>query len=120
MKLSKSIEDYLEEMYVLEMQGLEIKLVNISKALNVSKPAVTKAMRELMKQGFVTKEPYKDPCLTEMGRKIAKNVYHRHIVIHNFLEETLKLPHDIAEKDCCLIEHVISEETLEAIEKFKK
>lgn len=120
MKLTQSIEDYLEAIYILEISDQKIKSVEISKMLHVSKPAVTKAMKELFNAGYILKTPYSDLKLTEKGRKIGKSVYHRHLVLHEFLENKLGLPHEIAEKDCCMIEHVISPETLKAIEELNK
>ena len=119
MKLTQSFEDYLEAIYVLETSGQKEKSVNVAKMLNVSKPAVTKAMNELLKDGLIEKSPYSELKLTEKGREIAKQVYHRHTVLRDFLT-SLGVSREIAEKDCCMIEHVISPQTLEAIEKFKK
>ena len=116
MKLSQSFEDYLEAIYVLEISDQKIKSVTISKMLNVSKPAVTKAMNELFDANYVEKTPYSQIKLTKSGRQIAKNVYHRHTVIRDFLINKLGVSKDIAEKDCCMIEHVISPETLRAME----
>lgn len=118
MKLTQSIEDYLEAIYILEHSKQQAKSVTIANMLHVSKPAVTKAMNELMSLGYIIKKPYSDIFLTEKGRKIGKNIYHRHTVLHKFLEDKLGLSHEIAERDCCMIEHVISKETLEAIERL--
>ena len=116
MKLSQSFEDYLESIYILETSGQKIKSVTIAKMLNVSKPAVTKAMNELFANNYVEKTPYSQIKLTKNGRTIAKNVYHRHTVIRDYLINELGVNKDIAEKDCCMIEHVISPETLKAME----
>ena len=118
MKLSQSFEDYLETIYILETQDQKIKSVTIAKMLNVSKPAVTKAMRELFGAKYIQKTPYSAIKLTTSGREIAKNVYHRHTVIRDFLINNLKIDLEIAEKDCCMIEHVISPETLRAMENL--
>ena len=119
MRLSQSFEDYLEAIYVLEISKQKIKSVSISKMLEVSKPAVTKAMNELFDAKYVEKTPYSQIKLTKSGREIAKNVYHRHTVIRDFLIN-LGVNKDIAEKDCCMIEHVISPETLKAMENLNK
>ncbi|MBQ0009016.1 MAG: metal-dependent transcriptional regulator [Firmicutes bacterium] len=116
MKLSQSFEDYLEAIYVLEISDQKIKSVTISRMLDVSKPAVTKAMNELFDANYIEKTPYSQIKLTKSGRQIAKNVYHRHTVIRNFLINKLGVSQEIAEKDCCMIEHVISPETLRAME----
>lgn len=120
MKLSQSFEDYLEAIYILELSKKKIKSVEIANMLKVSKPAVTKAMAELFENGYIEKHPYSDLKLTKLGRVKAKDVYHRHTVIRNFLENELGVSQDIAEKDCCMIEHVISKETLIAMENCIK
>ena len=120
MKLSQSFEDYLEAIYILETTGQKIKSVSIAKMLNVSKPAVTKAMNELFSSDYIFKTPYSQIELTKSGRQIAKNVYHRHTVIRDYLIKQLGVSHEIAEKDCCMIEHVISYETLAAMENINK
>jgi len=119
MKLSQSVEDYLESIYILEITNEKIKSVTISKMLDVSKPAVTKAMNELFDAKYIEKTPYSAIKLTKSGRQIAKNVYHRHRVIREFLINKLGVNEEIAEKDCCMIEHVISPETLKAMENMK-
>lgn len=118
-QLSQSIEDYLEAIYILEIENQKPKSVEIARRLGVSKPAVNKAMNELLKLKYIEKEPYGDITLTESGRKIAKGVYHIHTTIRDFLVQ-IGVSYKTADVDCCLIEHVISEETLSAIEKSLK
>ena len=120
MKLSQSFEDYLEAIYVLETTGQKVRSVSIAKMLNVSKPAVTKAMKELFSAKYVEKSPYSAIKLTTSGREIGMNVYYRHTTIRDFLINKLGIKREIAEKDCCMIEHVISPETLKAMESFNK
>ena len=55
--------------------------------------------------------------LTETGREIAEMIYERHEFISSCLEK-LGVPADIAVEDACKIEHVISDETFEAIKRF--
>lgn len=117
--LTESIEDYIESIYILEVRGEKVKSVTISKMLNVSKPAVSKAMNELLSLGYIEKKPYGEISLTDEGRKEAKRVYSSHTAIYDFLV-SLGVSHENAEKDCCKIEHAISKETLEAFKKFTK
>ena len=53
--------------------------------------------------------------LTELGLEKAQSVLERHLVITAFLEKNLGIPHEIAAKDACRIEHIISPETFESI-----
>jgi DtxR family transcriptional regulator, Mn-dependent transcriptional regulator len=114
--LSKSIEDYLEAIFIIESKGQKIHSVEIAELLNISKPAVTKAMNELISLGYIQKKPYEDVTLTDSGRKIAKEIYHKHTTIKKFLI-SLGVSEETAEHDCCLIEHVVSKETFNKIEQ---
>jgi len=58
--------------------------------------------------------------LTSKGEKIAKNVYHKHRIIKEFLCRILELPEDIAEEDACYIEHGVHEETIRKMEELVK
>lgn len=118
-KLSRSLEDYLEAIFVLEMKGGRIHSNAIAKHLNVSKPAVTRALKRLANLGYITKTTYSDATFTTKGRALAKSVYHRHMTIKKFLI-SIGINEKIAEIDCCKIEHVISDETLRAISKLVK
>jgi len=113
-KRTKAIEDYLEAILIFEKNEKEVKSIEIAKFLGVSKPAVAKAMKELLSLGYIIKEKYADISLTSEGKKIAKNTYKKHKLIKKFLL-SLGVSEDIAEHDCCLIEHVISKETLSKI-----
>ena len=55
-------------------------------------------------------------CLTEKGLEIAERVFYRHEILTKYLIK-IGVDSDVAEKDACTIEHVISQDTFEAIEK---
>ena len=114
--LSKSIEDYIETIYIIEQEKNEIKSVDVANKLGVSKPAVNKAMNELNNLNLIQKTNYSNIELTDQGRNLAKKIYEKHILIYNFLLK-LGVSEENANIDCCKIEHVISEETAECIKK---
>ncbi len=118
-QLSSSIEDYIEAIYIIESTGESARSVDIANRLGVSKPAVNKAMNELLKLGYIEKERYGSITLTEKGKKIGKKVYGIHVTIRDFLIQ-IGVSEKTADIDCCLIEHVISEETLNAIKNSLK
>lgn len=117
LNLTKSNEDYLEAILVLEQKYGKVLSIEISKMLNVSKPGVNRAMNVLKESGLIDKSNYSEIILTEKGRKIANQVYDKHKTIKSFLLD-LGVSEDIAEKDCCLIEHVISEETYHKMKEY--
>src|SRR5574344_854366 len=116
-KRTKAIEDYLEAILILEDKSKEVKSIEIANFLAVSKPAVAKAMKELLQLGYITKVNYGEVTLTPEGKKIAKNTYEKHKLLKKFLID-LGVNEETAEHDCCLIEHVISKETINKIKEF--
>lgn len=117
MKLTKSIEDYLEAVIITQEKYGKSKSIYISEFLNISKPAVTKAMNYLKENEYVTKESHTNIELTEKGKNIAEKIYEKHLKVKEFLIK-LGVPQNIAEVDCCKIEHCISEETFNAIKNY--
>lgn len=115
---SQSSEDYLESIYILLQQNGIVHRIDVSKRLSVSGAAVNKAVHLLLKKGLVYEEG-KHLFLTQQGKKEAENIYHRHCVLRDFFR-LLGVSDEIADKDACTIEHQISEETFQAIEKKGK
>lgn len=114
--LTDSNEDYLEAIYILKLKYGKVRSVDIAKHLNVSKPGVNKAMNVLKENNLIDKDHYGDVYLTAKGEDIAKKIYEKHTTIKDFLLK-LGIEEEIADVDCCKIEHVISEDTFKAIKK---
>ena len=118
-KTSKAIEDYLEAFYILYKNKEPLESARVSRLLNVSRPAVNKATHELLRLGFINKTPYSEIEFTPAGKRIAKRVYHRHTTLKKYLL-SLGVSEKNADRDFCLIEHVLSEETFKKIEALIK
>ena len=116
-KRTKAIEDYLEAILILENNREPIQSIKIANFLKVSKPAVARAMKELLELHYIQKVSYGEVSLTPNGRTIATKTYNKHKLLKKFLL-TLGVSDKVAEHDCCLIEHVISKETVKQIEKY--
>ena len=85
MKIGESKEDYLEAAYVLKRQKGYVRNSMLSDYLNYSKASVSVAVRGLLADGYVIKDRYGSIELTEEGRKIAKKIYARHVLLEEFL-----------------------------------
>ncbi len=118
MNFNKSMEMYLETIYILEDKHGHAHVVDIADELGITKPSVTKAMDKLKRKGLIHKESYGHITLTEKGEEFAKKVYYKHCIIAEFLEKTLGLSSGEASKNACRMEHVITDEMLEAIENY--
>jgi DtxR family Mn-dependent transcriptional regulator len=78
----------------------------------VSKPSVLTALKILEEQGLLEHERYRSVTLTERGKEVAGDIRSRHDFLTSFLRDVLGVSPDIAERDACKMEHILSEETL--------
>lgn len=115
--MTQSLEDYLEAVYKQITDGNQAQVVDIARMLSVKMPSVVRALRELKKMGLVTQEPYSCIELTEKGRRVAHQVLSRHKLISAFLMK-LGVSRRIADKDACLMEHILSAETIDRIRTY--
>ncbi|MGN0852073.1 MAG: metal-dependent transcriptional regulator [Kiritimatiellia bacterium] len=118
-QMTKSLEDYLEEIHVLIRETGTARVRDVADALHVKMPSVVKAISELKKLALVTQEPYGDIELTVKGRRVASSVLGRHTLLRRFLEKLGVTP-EIADKDACLMEHILSAQTMDRIRDFLK
>ena len=115
--MTKSLEDYLEEIHVLIRDTGAARVRDVAGGLNVKMPSVVKAIAELKKLGLASQEPYGNIELTEKGARVASLVLGRHVVLKAFLLK-LGVSEGTAEKDACLMEHILSAETMERVQEF--
>lgn len=118
MKTTESKEMYLEVILQLERRNGEVRSVDIAGELGYSKPSVSRAMGVLKNSGYIEHEAYGSIKLTQKGRQKAVQMISRHETITDFLRTTLKIDAKTAEEDACRIEHIISQETADAIKQF--
>lgn len=116
--LSDSLEDYLEAIYIINIDRIVVRVKELAQFLSVKTPSVVDAISKLEKKGLVSHEKYGYLSLSAEGSKIAKGIYKKHEYIYKFLNEVLNVDEESAEKDACGIEHHISKSTLEKIIKF--
>jgi Mn-dependent transcriptional regulator len=118
--VTASLEDYLEAIYFLYQKKSEVRITDVARELDISKPSVNRAINTLKKQGLVEHEYYGDLKLTEKGLKIAYDVAERHKILKAFLTEKLGVNDETAEREACLIEHNISDDTMDRLRLFMK
>lgn len=118
MKLTESIEMYLATIMLLVEEHESAKVVEIADILGVTKPSVSKAMSQLLEDGYIDKELYGHITLTEKGRQAAEKVVKKRRMIISYLQHSLGLSKEEASKNACRMEHVISDEMLEGIRTY--
>ncbi|HUT82921.1 MAG TPA: iron dependent repressor, metal binding and dimerization domain protein [Candidatus Bathyarchaeia archaeon] len=115
--ITSTIEDYLERVLFLSEKKGFAKVTEIANDLNISKASVTEMISKLKNQGFVDFEKYGTITLTNEGKKIASKIKDRHILLESFLKLIGVCP-ETASKDCCVMEHDLSKETITSLKNF--
>lgn len=111
----ESGEDYLETILRLQKQMDQVRSIDVARALDYSKPSVSRAMKILAEKGLIYMDGKKYIHMTDLGLAKAENVARRHRIIRSALIEIFGVNPDIAEEDACRIEHIVSDETIEKI-----
>ncbi len=113
--LTPSLEDYLEAILIISKEKKIARVKDIAEHLKVRTASVVGALKILEKKGYVSHERYGYVELTEEGKKIASEVYRRHLILKEFFIEVLDLPEKEAEENACAIEHHL---TSDAVDRF--
>ncbi|MCB2311242.1 metal-dependent transcriptional regulator [Clostridium tagluense] len=116
--LTFTMENYLEAIYNLSTEGKGARVSDIAEILNVTKASTNSAMSTLSEKGLIINEKYKEVFLTPTGLKLAEFTSQKHEVIQRLFVEVLKIDDRIADKDACAIEHVISSDSIYAMQQF--
>lgn len=117
MKIKESAENYIETIYVLKRRRGEVRSIDIANELSFSKPSVSIAMKNLRENGYAEVDSQGYISLTAAGEEIALRMYERHTVLTEFFT-SLGVSEEVAAEDACRIEHIISQETFDAIKRY--
>ena len=114
MALQESGEMYLETILILSRKNGFVRSIDISEYMGYSKPSVSRAVGLLKKDNFITVEKEGHILLTEKGLALAEKILKRHNILTDMLVR-LGVSPETASKEACRVEHVISDETFQAI-----
>ena len=117
MQLMESSEMYLETIYILSKEKSVVRSIDVAEYMNYSKPSVCRAVGLLKNGGYLIMEKDGSLTLTDMGNQAANKIFERHTILSKLLVH-IGVSQDIATKEACKIEHVISKESFDAIKKF--
>lgn len=122
MKIQQSAENYLETILMLSQKNGSVRSIDIANELGFSKPSVSIAMKNLRENGYIDVMGDGSIVLLPPGKEIAERLYMRHTVLTECFT-LLGVSKETAAEDACKIEHILSEESFNAIKnhlsKFK-
>ncbi len=114
--LTSAMEDYLEMIYRnIKAEGY-MRINTLSDLLNVKPSSATKMVQKLTQLKLLDYERYGLIFLTDQGRELGGFLLKRHNIIEKFLKSIGIKDNLLIETE--LIEHNISSDTLELIDKL--
>lgn len=116
MHLQESGEMYLETILVLTSQSPHVRAIDVGEYMGYSKPSVSRAMGLLKNGGYIKVDDNGFITLLEPGREVAEMIYERHTLLTQYLIR-LGVSPEVAAEDACKLEHVISDESFQAIKR---
>ena len=119
MTIQESGEMYLETILLLSKKKNNVRAIDVSEEMGFSKPSVSRAIGKLKADNYITVSDEGFIKLTRKGKSIAEKIYERHTILTDLLIK-LGVTNECAVNDACRIEHVISDESFEAIKKYMK
>ncbi len=116
MTLQESGEMYLETIYVLSQKYKDVRAIDVGEYMGYSKPSVSRAVGLLKSGGYLVSDEMGHLSLTEAGIEVAEKIYERHTMLTHYLK-MLGVSAETAAEDACKMEHIISDESFNAIKK---
>jgi Mn-dependent DtxR family transcriptional regulator len=109
-----SMEDYIEQIYILIEEKGYARVSDIAEALSVHPSSVTKMVQKLDKDEYLVYEKYRGLVLTAKGKKIGQRLVFRHDLLEQFLK-IIGVKEENIYNDVEGIEHHLSWDSIDRI-----
>ncbi|PFA70104.1 manganese transport transcriptional regulator [Bacillus sp. AFS015802] len=109
-----SMEDYIEQIYMLIENKGYARVSDIAEALSVHPSSVTKMVQKLDKDDYLIYEKYRGLVLTPKGNKVGKRLVYRHELLEQFLR-VIGVKEENIYEDVEGIEHHLSWDSIDRI-----
>ena len=108
------LEEYLEAIWELEEEGIQVIQARLAEHLGHSAPSVSEMTRRLRAEGYVGVKG-RFLTLTDKGRQRAVSVVRKHRLAERLLTDVIGIPWHKTHVEACRWEHVISDEVEERL-----
>lgn len=117
-ELTHSMAHYLLTIHKLrEVKGYA-RVTDIAKELGLTKGSVSTALGNLKKRGLVLEDESKFLSLSETGHDEVHHMLSARTLVYYFIKDILGISDEVAHKDSCLVEHLLSSETRKGLFHF--
>lgn len=112
-EITHAMAHYLFTIHRLkEIKGYA-RVTDIAKEMGLNKSSVSVSLANLRKKELIIEDENKFVSLSEQGHQLVHKVLSSRALLYYFLKDYIGVSEEIAYKDSCLMEHIISDETRE-------
>lgn len=116
--LTKTLEEYLKNMYILKKQNGNIRVTDIANKMECSKASVNKAVKLLKEEGMINYEAYGKIEITKIGEDIARKIIESYDIVYLFLKDVLNLEETEAKEEAERMKLAINDNTINKLAKY--
>ena len=117
-RLTQAVEDYVKAIYKLQQDDESVSTTALAKKMGTSPAAATKMMKQLAESKLIDYTKYHGVRLTPSGQKVALEVIRHHRLLELYLHEALGYGWDEVDAEAEKLEHHISEEFEDRIDRM--
>lgn len=118
--LTHSMVHYLLAIHKLKEAKGYARVTDIAHEMGLTKGSVSTALTNLKKRELVTEDESKFLSLSPAGHEAVHGILSSRTLLFYFLKDIIGVDEEIAHKDSCLMEHLMSSETRERFFGFMK
>ncbi len=117
-KTTPTREDYVRAVYSLHEQGLQVRIIDISRYLGLARSTVSERICDLGKTRLVQTDRSGGITLTKQGQKLSEKLTYKHRLIEVFLHDVLGINPEDVHSEAHKLEHACSDEVIKRLAKF--
>lgn len=118
--LTHSMVHYLLAIHKLKESKGYARVTDIAHEMGLTKGSVSTALTNLKKRDLVSEDESKFLSLSPSGHEAVHGILSSRTLLFYFLKDIIGVDEEIAHKDSCLMEHLMSAESREKFFNFMK
>lgn len=118
--LTHSMVHYLLAIHKLKEAKGYARVTDIAHEMGLTKGSVSTALTNLKKRELVIEDESKFLSLSHLGHEAVHGILSSRTLLFYFLKDIIGVNEEVAHKDSCLMEHLMSSETREKFFNFMK
>jgi len=118
--LTHSMVHYLLAIHKLKESKGYARVTDIAHEMGLTKGSVSTALTNLKKRDLVIEDESKFLSLSASGHEAVHGILSSRTLLYYFLKDIIGVNEEVAHKDSCLMEHLMSTETREKFFEFMK